>query len=47
MFTALFVIAILISILVAGWAIWFVIELIRYVSSGEYEIDKRLREISQ
>ena len=47
MFTALSVIAILISILVAGWAVWSVIELIRYVSSGEYEIDKRLREISQ
>ena len=47
MFTTLSVIAILIAMLVAGWAIWFVIELIRYVSSGEYEIDERLREISQ
>lgn len=47
MFTALSVIAILIALLVAGWAIWFVIELIRYIRSGEYEIDKRLREISQ
>lgn len=47
MFTILSVIAILIAMLIAGWAIWFVIELIRYVSSGEYEIDKRLREISQ
>jgi len=47
MYTALSVIAILIAILFTGWAIWFVIELIRYVTSGEYEIDKRLREISQ
>ncbi len=47
MFTALSVIAILIAMLVAGWAVWFVIEFIRYIFSGEYEIDKRLREISQ
>jgi len=45
--SALTLIAILIAILVTGWAIWFVIELIRYITSGEYEIDKRLREISQ
>ena len=47
MFTALTVIAILIATLMLGWAVWFVIELIRYVSSGEYEMDKRLRDISQ
>ena len=32
---------------VLGWAVWFVIESIRYIASGEYEMDKRLREISQ
>ena len=43
MFTALSVIA----ALILGWAFWFVIEFIRYVLSGEYEMDKRLREISK
>ena len=45
--SALTLIAILIALAIFGWAIWFVIELIRYVSSGEYEMDERLREISQ
>jgi hypothetical protein len=43
-FTAL---AILIATLVLGWAVWSVIELIRYVVSGEYEVDQRLRDISR
>ncbi|MFZ5903199.1 MAG: hypothetical protein ACOYZ8_06590 [Chloroflexota bacterium] len=37
--------AILIALLVLGWAVWFVIEWLRYAFSGEYEMDKRLREI--
>ncbi len=40
-------IAILIAALVVGWAIWFAIELIRYISTGEYDVDKRLRDISR
>lgn len=47
MFTALTIIGILIAMLILGWAVWFVIEFIRYVRSGEYEMDKRLRDISQ
>jgi hypothetical protein len=39
------ILASLIALLVAGWALWFVIEFIRYILSGEYEMDKRLREI--
>lgn len=39
-------IAIVIGILALGWAIWFVIELIRYVVSGDYEIDQRLRKVT-
>lgn len=35
----------LIVLLVLGWAVWFVIEWLRYVLSGEYEIDKRLHDI--
>ncbi len=30
-----------------GWALWFLIEFIRYIVSGEYELDKRLRNISR
>jgi len=45
--SVLTLIAILSAILVFGWAIWFVIELIRYIVSGEYEVDQRLRNIGQ
>ncbi|MBI5954211.1 MAG: hypothetical protein HY865_21350 [Chloroflexi bacterium] len=45
--SALTLIAILSAILVFGWAIWFVIELIRYIVSGEYEVDQRLRNIGR
>ena len=45
MFTVLTAFAILLAILILGWAIWFLIEFIRYVLSGEYEIDQRLRKI--
>ena len=44
MFTVL---TVLIAIPVLSWVIWFVIELIRYLASGEYEIDKRLRDIGR
>ena len=43
MLTALIILAILIG----GWAIWFLFEFIRYVASGEYATDKRLRDVSQ
>lgn len=36
-----------IALLVLGWALWFLIEFIRYVVSGEYELDKRLRNVSR
>lgn len=45
--SALTLIAILIAALVLGWALWFVIEFIRYITTGEYEVDKRLRDISR
>ena len=47
MSTVLTVLAILIAIVVLGWAIWFLIELIRYIFTGEYEMDQRLRNISR
>lgn len=34
-----------ILLLILGWVVWFVIEWLRYVLSGEYHIDKRLRDI--
>ncbi len=33
------------ALLILGWAAWFVIEFVRYLVSGEYEADKRLRDI--
>ena len=40
MFTIFFV---LIVLLVASWAVWFAAELLRYLTSGEYEMDRRLQ----
>ena len=27
------------------WALWFIVSMIQYIRSGQYEIDQRLREI--
>ena len=45
--SALTLIAILIALGFLSWGVWFVIEFIRYLVTGEYETDKRLRNISQ
>jgi hypothetical protein len=37
----------ILAIPILGWAVWFVIESIRYIASGEYEMDQRLRNIRQ
>jgi hypothetical protein len=37
----------LIALLILGWAIWFIIGLVRYIRSGDYDIDKRLQNISR
>jgi hypothetical protein len=29
------------------YGLWFVIEFVRYLASGEYALDKRLRKISR
>ena len=47
MLDALTTLALLIATPFVGWLIWFVIEFIRYLASGEYEIDKRLRDITR
>lgn len=45
--SALTILAILSAALLLGWAIWFVIELVRYIVTGEYEIDQRLKNIGR
>jgi multidrug resistance efflux pump len=47
MFTLPTLIAILAAALLLGWAIWFLIELVRYTTSGEYEMDQRLRNLKR
>jgi hypothetical protein len=34
-----------IALLILTWAVWFLLEFLRYIFSGEYHIDKRLRDI--
>ena len=36
-----------IGILFLLWAIWFLVRLIQYVRSGQYETDQRLNKISR
>ncbi|MCL4273155.1 MAG: hypothetical protein QY328_00350 [Anaerolineales bacterium] len=33
------------GILFVVWALWFIVSMIRYIRSGRYEMDQRLREI--
>jgi hypothetical protein len=33
------------GILFLIWAVWFIVSMIRYIRSGRYEMDQRLREI--
>lgn len=39
--------AILTGLYIFGWAVWYVIELVRCVTSVMFEIDRRPCEISQ
>ncbi len=43
--SAFTIFVLVIFLLILGWAVWFVFEWLRYVLSGEYRIDKRLRDI--
>ena len=43
--SALTIFAVVISILILVWAIWFIVRLIQYIRSGEYGLDQRLRDI--
>jgi hypothetical protein len=43
--STLTILGISVSIIILVWAIWFIVRLIQYVSSGEYDVDKRLNDI--
>lgn len=45
--SAFTIFATLIALLIVLWAIWFLIGLVRYIRSGDYDVDKRLQNISQ
>ncbi len=38
-------ILILLSALMVLWALWFIVSMIHYIRSGQYEIDQRLRDV--
>ncbi len=38
-------ILILLSALIVLWALWFIVSMIHYIRSGQYEIDQRLRDV--
>jgi len=38
-------ILIFLSALMFLWALWFIISMIHYIRSGQYEIDQRLRDV--
>lgn len=44
MFALTLFVAILISLFLI-WSLWFIVSLIHYLHSGQYQIDQRLREI--
>lgn len=37
----------IIGVPVGLYILWFVIEFIRYLASGEYDVDKRLRKVTR
>jgi hypothetical protein len=47
MFIVLSYLLFFLAFVFAGWAVWFVVEFVRYLASGEYEIDQRLRQLDK
>ncbi len=37
----------ILAALIFGGGVWYLIEFIRYMRSGQYDIDKRFRELSR
>ncbi len=46
MLNAITMLVILIGFLALTWVIWFVIEFVRYLASGDYEVDQRLHKVT-
>jgi hypothetical protein len=40
------ILILLLAALMLGYAGWFLFEFIRYLRSGQYEIDRRIREVT-
>lgn len=38
-------ILIFLSALMLAWAFWFIVRMFRYIHSGQYELDQRMREV--
>jgi hypothetical protein len=38
-------ILIFLAALMLAWALWFIVRMIRYIRSGRYAIDQRLRDV--
>ena len=36
-----------IALLTAAWAVWFLFAFVRYIRSGDYEVDRRLDNIGR
>ncbi|MDP2324848.1 MAG: hypothetical protein Q8N51_12570 [Gammaproteobacteria bacterium] len=43
--SAFTVLACILVSLILIWAVWFIVSMIRYIRSGQHEMDQRLREI--
>lgn len=41
------ILTLLLAGLVLGYAGWFLFEFIRYLRSGQYEIDQRIRDVTR
>jgi hypothetical protein len=39
------IVMLVIALLILLWALWFLLEFLRYLVSGEYHVHKRLRDI--
>ena len=40
------ILAILLSVIILGYSVHYLYEFVRYILSGEYAVDKRLRDIT-
>ena len=45
--SVLTIILTLLALGILGWGMWFVIEFVRYIATGDYETDKRLQDINR